>query len=158
MTDEATKLPVAVDPDTGSGGRIVERQSVLLHTDDVVVSKRVRTTRVHAATTTSVRNELVEVDLNQDNVVVERVVIGRVVDAIPAVRQEGDVTIMPVVEEEVVVTRRLILKEEVHLRRVRTVTRHSETVALREQTIAVTRTEMDDKAPPAPGDVSSTTQ
>ncbi len=36
---------------------------------------------------------------------VERVAIGRVVDEVPPVRQVGDVTILPVVEEEIVVTR-----------------------------------------------------
>ena len=89
-------------------------------------------------------DETVEVDLNHDHVVVERVAVGRIVEAIPPVRQEGDVTILPVVEEEVVITRRLILTEEVHMRRVRTVTRHTETMALRKQTISVTRTDLED--------------
>ncbi len=83
-------------------------------------------------------------DLSHEHVVVERVAVGRVVDAVPPVRQEGDVTIMPVVEEELVLVRRLVLKEEVHLRRVRSTTTHSETVAVREQHVAVTRTPLDD--------------
>jgi hypothetical protein len=76
-------------------------------------------------------------------VVVERVAIGRVVDAVPPVRHEGDVTILSVVEEVVVVERRLVLKEEVHLRRVQTTERYVETVTLREQDITVTRTDID---------------
>ena len=38
--------------------------------------------------------------------------IGRPVDAVPPVREEGDTTVMSVVEEIVVVEHRLILKEE----------------------------------------------
>ena len=79
-----------------------------------------------------------------DQVIVERVAIGRVVDAMPEVRQEGDVTILPVVEEEVVVMRRLVLKEEVHIRRLRTIEHHVETVTLREQQVDTTRTEVED--------------
>ncbi len=120
-----------------------EIQTMALHVEDAVLSKRVRKTVVRAATVTSTRDELVEADLAHDQIVVERVAIGRIVEAVPPARQEGDVTILPVVEEEVVVIRRLVLKEEVHLRRVRTVTRHSETVELREQHVEVTRTPVD---------------
>ena len=115
-----------------------------LHAERVVVSKRVRRTRVSVKRSTRTRDEAVEVDLNHDQVVVERVAIGRVVDAVPEVRQDGDVTILPIVEEEVVVVRRLVLKEEVHVRRMRTTQRHAETVTLREQQAVVTRTDIED--------------
>ena len=115
-----------------------------LAAEDVVVSKRVRRTLVRASRTTSFRDQAVEADLNQELVVVERVAIGRIVDAVPPVRQEGDVTIMPVVEEELVMVRRLILKEEVHLRRVRTTVPFTETVSLRRQMVSVIRTPLDD--------------
>ena len=115
-----------------------------LHVEDAVVAKRVRRTLVRATRATAERKFTVEEAIAREDVVVEHVLIGRLVEEVPPVRQEGDVTIMPVVEEEVVVTRRLFLKEEVHLRRVRTTGRHVETVSLREQTVAVTRTPLDD--------------
>ena len=46
--------------------------------------------------------------------VIDRVPVGRFVDAAPPVRHEADVTILPVTEEIVVTERRLILKEEIH--------------------------------------------
>ena len=46
---------------------------------------------------------------------VERVACDRVVDERPAVRQQGDTTIFPVVEEQIVVTRQLKLREELHV-------------------------------------------
>jgi uncharacterized protein (TIGR02271 family) len=115
---------------------------LLLHAEAATLSKRVRKTLVRATRKTSMRDVCVEADLAHDHVVVERVPIGRVVDAAPPIRQEGDVTILPVMEEIVVLERRLVLKEEVHFRRVQTMERYSETVALREQTVTVTRTDV----------------
>jgi stress response protein YsnF len=121
-----------------------DAQLMPLNAEQAVVTKRVHKTRVRVERTTRTRETSIEEDLAHDQVTVERVAIGRVVDAMPEVRQEGDVTILPVVEEEVVVMRRLVLKEEVHIRRVRTTERHIETVTLREQQVAVTRTEIED--------------
>ena len=118
--------------------------TMTLATEEVAVSKRVRRTSVRASRTTSTRDEVVTADLSHEQVVVERVAVGRVVDAVPPVREEGDVTIMPVVEEELAVVRRLVLKEEVHLRRVRTVTPHSQTVSVRRQHLTITRTALDE--------------
>ena len=115
-----------------------------LHAERVVVSKRVRKVRVSVKRTTHPRDKAVEADLNHDQVVVERVAVGRVVETVPEIRQEGDVTILPIVEEEVVVIRRLVLKEEVHVRRIRTTQHHVETVRLREQQVVVTRTDIED--------------
>ena len=123
---------------------VVESEVVRLHAESAVVSKKVRRTLVRATRTTVTRSALVEEDLAQEHVVVERVPIGKVVDTVPPVRQEGDVTILSVVQEEVVVSTRLVLKEEVHLRRVRHVERHTETVSLREQHLVVTRTDLDE--------------
>jgi stress response protein YsnF len=39
------------------------------------------------------------------------------VESAPEIRTEGDVTIVPVLEEVVVVEKRLVLKEELHIRR-----------------------------------------
>ena len=50
-------------------------------------------------------------------------------------------TIISVVEEVLVVERRLVLKEEIRLHRVRTTARHSETVTLREQQAVIERAE-----------------
>ena len=85
------------------------------------------------------RDELVSQDLAHTNVEITTVPIGRPVDAIPAVREEGDVTIFPVMEEVLVIERRLMLKEEVHIRKVRTTERHQETVTLRYQEAVVSR-------------------
>lgn len=143
MSETVTFSGVPDEPDTAKP-KAVETIVMPLAVEDAVVSKRVRRTLVSASRTTSNRSEAVDVDLKQERVVIERVPVGRVVDAVPPVRQEGDVTIMPVVEEELVVVRRLVLKEEVHIRRVQTAVSHVETVTLRQQHVSVTRTALDD--------------
>jgi stress response protein YsnF len=88
------------------------------------------------------QEQLVDEELTHERVEVERVPIRRPVDVAPPVREEGDITIIPVVEEIVVVERRLILKEDVWIRRVFVSERHRETVMVRKQDAVITRTEV----------------
>lgn len=123
------------------GMSIQDEISIPLLAEELVVSRReavLGSVRVHVQT--HLHDQLVDEMLAHERVDIERVAIGRVVDSVPAVREEGDTTIVPVVEEIVVVERRLVLKEEVRMTRVRTRERHTETVSLREQQATVERT------------------
>lgn len=73
------------------------------------------TGRVRVKTVTTAFVENASADLERSDVEVRRVVIDRVVDAAPDVRVEGNVTIIPVLEEILVVEKRLVLKEELHI-------------------------------------------
>ena len=66
-----------------------------------------------------------------------RVPAGQFVDALPGIRQEGDVTIIPVVEEVAVVEKRLWLREEVHVTRRRATVDAPQTVTLRREELRV---------------------
>ncbi len=83
----------------------------------VIGTREVETDRVLVRTGVETRNETVERLLRSDTVEVERVPIGRVVETAPEPRELDGVLIVPVIEEELVVRTRLILKEEVHIRR-----------------------------------------
>jgi stress response protein YsnF len=61
--------------------------------------------------------EIARAELAEERVEVTRVPVGREVAVAPDVRTEGDVLIVPVLEEVLVVEKRLVLKEELHLRR-----------------------------------------
>jgi len=50
-----------------------------------------------------------------EEVEIRRVPVNRVVTEAPKSRRQGNTVIVPVVEEELVVTKRLVLKEEIHL-------------------------------------------
>ena len=112
-----------------------------LHAEQVAVARRrVEGDTVRVSTVTRETEKLVDEALAHERVEVENVAIGRPIDIVPPVREEGDVTIIPIVEEVLVIEKRLILKEEVHIRRVRVPDRHREVIILREQDIVIERT------------------
>ena len=118
--------------------------------EEVAVSKQVvETGRVQIARVTHEREQLIDQLLAHEAVEIDRTRIGRQIDAMPAVREEGDTIVIPLVEEVLVVERRLFLKEEVRIRRVRTTERHQESVTLRHQEVVVTRLPVE---PPAVGE------
>ena len=117
--------------------------------EEVVVSKQVvETGRVQVARITHEREQLIDELLAQQTADIERVRIGQPVDTMPAVREEGDTVVIPIVEEVLVVERRLLLKEEVRVRRVHSTERHQESVTLRHHEAVVTRLPVE---PPAVG-------
>jgi uncharacterized protein (TIGR02271 family) len=74
-----------------------------------------------------------------EEVEVKRVPINRVVTEAPKSRRRGDTVIVPVVEEELVVTKRLVLKEEIHLIKRRTKDRVVKEVELGRERATVRR-------------------
>ena len=104
-----------------------------------VTKETLETGRVRISSRTHEREVLVDENLAREHVEIETIPVGRRLDAMPEVRREGDTTIVPVVEEVLFVERRIMLKEEIHIRRVRTVERHQETITLRRQEAVVTR-------------------
>jgi uncharacterized protein (TIGR02271 family) len=74
-----------------------------------------------------------------EEVEVKRVPVNRVVDEAPKSRRRGDTIIVPVVEEEIVVTKRLVLKEEIHLIKRRTKDRVVQEVELGRERAQVRR-------------------
>ena len=75
------------------------------------------TNRLFIRTSVLERTEYADLELYSGEAIIERVSVDRVIDAPPAIRQEGDTIIVPVVEEIMVVEKRLLLKEEIHIRR-----------------------------------------
>jgi uncharacterized protein (TIGR02271 family) len=61
--------------------------------------------------------EVARATLEGEQVEVIRVPVEREVAERPLVRQEGDVTIVPLLEEILVVEKKLVLREELHIRR-----------------------------------------
>lgn len=87
---------------------------------ETVVIPIVEKGRVRVSTQTDTVEQVLRETLRGDAVGVTRVQINRTFsegEAAPQVRNEGGVTIIPVLEEILVVEKRLVLKEEVHVRR-----------------------------------------
>jgi Uncharacterized protein conserved in bacteria len=55
--------------------------------------------------------------LRRERVDIRRVAVNQEVDAIPGIREEADVIIIPIVEERAVLIKRLVLVEELHVQR-----------------------------------------
>ena len=72
---------------------------------------------VRISTSIREREEVFEEALQHQEVDIQRVAINKEVTAMPTIRQEADVTVIPVVEERIVMVKKLVLVEELHVRR-----------------------------------------
>lgn len=85
------------------------------------------------------RAEVVDQPLHSEEVEVERVAINRFVEAPIPVRQEGDTTIISLLEEVLVVEKRLLLREEVHVKKLSKEVHEPQEVLLREERVEIVR-------------------
>jgi uncharacterized protein (TIGR02271 family) len=88
--------------------------------------------------------------LLRDEVDVQRVPVGRMVEAGQSTepRYEGDTLVVPVLEEVLVVERRLRIKEELHITRNRCEQRHHDTVVLKSEQVSIERFDEAGRTPP----------
>ncbi|ANY84786.1 hypothetical protein BB934_38845 (plasmid) [Microvirga ossetica] len=131
-----------------SGAHTTSEEVVPLAEEIATIAKRqVVTGRVRVQTITDTVEELAHAEVQRESVEVTRVPIDKVVETAPAIRTDGDVTILPIVEEVLVVEKRLVLKEELHIWR-RIATESVEVpVTLRKQRAIVEREAPDDPVP-----------
>ena len=104
-----------------------------------VGTRRVETGVVRVSKQVHQREERVDHPLIREEVQVEHVPIGRMVDQVPAPRNEGDTLVIPVLEEVLVVEKRLMLKEEVRVTRRRIEERSTQQVSVRTEEVVVER-------------------
>lgn len=122
-------------------------QTLLAVEERVSVNKRAQVTgTVHARTISHEHEQPVEADLSVETLEVERIPVGRFVDAPIPDRQDGDTTVISVIEEVAVVEVRLKLVEEVRITRRTTSRKMTERVTLRRQEVVVDQ----DPPPDAP--------
>ncbi len=138
--DPSVDVPAAL----GAESENLEASTTIpLIAEDLLVGKRtVSTGTVRLQKHTEERTETIDVPLTHVTYSVERVPVGRIVAEPPPMRQEGDTTIYPVIEERVVITRELHLREEVRVTRVQIVTNDRSTHTLLREEIAVERNKL----------------
>jgi uncharacterized protein (TIGR02271 family) len=120
---QQTVIPVVVEQAT-VGTAIVE-------TGRVILEKRV-----------TEHSEIIGLPLTREEVRVERHPVGRPIEGeAPQPRYEGDTLILPVLEEILVVRTQWVLKEELHVHKVRVPHSDPQTVTLRAEEVDVRRTE-----------------
>jgi uncharacterized protein (TIGR02271 family) len=108
--------------------------------EQAFVDKRViETGKVRISKQISEREELIDVPLFREEVTVERVPVNQYVNQPPQIRHEGDVMIIPVVQEQLVMQRRLVLVEELRVRKQVVETHQPQTVVLRREDVDIRR-------------------
>ena len=104
--------------------------------------KTVETGRVNIYKDVHEEDVTVDVPTVHEEVNVERVPVNEYVDsAPPSVRYEGDVMIIPVLHEELVLVKRLKLVEELHVTKRKIETHEAQHVTLRKEEVNVNRVE-----------------
>lgn len=101
-------------------------------TKQKVVDGHVRITR-----STTEHDEMVSTLLNKETVEVEHVAKAQRVESMPEIREENGVLIVPVVEEEIEIVRKLVLKEEIHIRKVQETAPFQDVVTRRKQRVKI---------------------
>lgn len=116
----------------------VEEERLQLREEELVAEKHLRDVGEVV-----VRTEIdhvpgrIEVEALREEVQVEHVPVGRTVSEREAPWEEGDTLIVPVYEEQLVVSKRLVLKEHLRVSRVRTAERHVFEDTLRKERLVV---------------------
>lgn len=124
-----------------SPGQTADDVTVTVTEERLEVGRRV----VDTGPTLRLRKQVQEVPTTvnehvaHDFVDIERVPIGRVLDGLVGVREEGDVMVIPVIEERLVTRKELVLVEEIRLTRRREVREVSAEVSLRHERVTVER-------------------
>ena len=108
--------------------------------ENAIVDKlRTVTGKVSITVTPNVETDERSIDLNQVTYREERFTKDEVVEERPPVRQEGNVTIIPVLQEEAIIVKRWRLIEEIHLIREETTERVTESIDLRKDLVSIVR-------------------
>jgi uncharacterized protein (TIGR02271 family) len=122
------------------GGHQDEPMVVPVLVEELDVQKRlVETGKVRITKVVRERETLVDEPLLHDKVAITRVPIQRVVDGPVPVREEDGTTIISVVEEVLVVEKRWMLREEIHIRKQRVETHQPQRITLRSEEVQVER-------------------
>lgn len=106
----------------GSSKISIEQTFPVMEEELQVGKRRVETGITKVNIKVKADEQVIEQPLLKENVEVRHVAVDRFIDSPVGTRTEGDVTIIPIMEEVLIVEKKLRLKEELHI------TRRSETV------------------------------
>jgi uncharacterized protein (TIGR02271 family) len=118
-----------------AGSTNVEKVIVPILAEELKIARqKVVTGGVRVHKTVQERTETVDQPIFQENIEVQRVPINQFVEEPPQVRYEGDVMVIPLLEETLVVEKRLVLREEIRIvKRSKTVNQPQQVVVRREE-------------------------
>ena len=128
-----------VDPAI-AGKREEEALVIPVVEEEIHIGKRrVETGKVRIRKTVHEKEEQIDIPLIEEEVEVRRVPVNRPVDGPVSVRYEGDTMILPLLKEELVVQKRLVLTEELYITKKRKETYQPESVTVRAEEVSIER-------------------
>jgi uncharacterized protein (TIGR02271 family) len=108
------------------------RKALKIAHEELSVGKRKRQTgRVRVQTRVRNRDVIVDEPLQQESVHVKRVDVNRYVARSPGIHRRGSTLVFPILEEMLVVEKRLLLKAELHVTRMTKTVRKPKRLRLR---------------------------
>ena len=129
-----------IEPRTETGVSLTETRVPIIEETAHIEKRMIETGVVRVRKIVREHEERIETPLLRETVDVKRVPINHLVEGTPPeARDEGDTRIIPVFEEILVVEKRLMLTEEIHIRRVQTTQNETQTVTLRRDEAVIER-------------------
>ncbi len=116
----ATKRAEDINAETAETDSQIDHKRLVIPViqEEITIDKQViEAGTVRISKRISEHEEIVDVPLFREEVSVERVPINLFVEVLPPVRHEGDTMIIPVVEEQIVIQKKLLLVEELRVRK-----------------------------------------
>ena len=106
--------------------------------EQIIIEKEVKETgRIRIGKTVSEREETVDVSLFHEEHIIEHLPRNIYVDTVPVVRHEGNIMIIPVLEE--VLVKRILLVEEIRITKHTVQTNEQQDITLRKEQVTVER-------------------
>jgi uncharacterized protein (TIGR02271 family) len=137
------------DVEANASGSVRQEGVIPVLAEELVIDKKsVQTGGVRVNRRLVEHDETVEVPLIKEHVDVRRVLMDHEVEGPLPVRREGETTIIPIVEEVLVVQKRYRLKEEIHVSRSLRKELHREQVTLRRQEADIEQFDADGRSRP----------
>ena len=126
--------------DNSNSFALEESKVIPVIEEHVVIDKKiVESGIVKIVKTVSEEEKNVDVPVLSEEVEVQRVAVDKFVDEVPQIRYEGDIMIIPVVQEEVVIEKRLKLVEELHVIKRKKETKEFHSVTLKKEDVIINR-------------------
>jgi uncharacterized protein (TIGR02271 family) len=123
-----------------------EKAIISIHEEKMHLSKEVvekRKITIHKKVNTETVSH--DVPLLHDHVQIEHIPVNKEVTEIPKIRETGNVTIIPIIEEVAVITKKIMLVKEIHITKEQIETLEHIETALRSESVTIDKKDVQPK-------------
>jgi uncharacterized protein (TIGR02271 family) len=143
--DGTYRFPAAAAEFGGAAAALEEEVVIPVVAEELTVETvQIVRGKVRANKRVETREEMVDAPVTREEVIVEHIPVNKLVDDVaPEVRDENGVLVIPLIEEVLVVEKRLLVREEVRISKRRTTTSTPQRISLRREVVDIEREEFD---------------